>query len=80
MGSLLYGDGSVMSILFVTGSEVTARVDCPYSFLGEYGYIHTDSSGTVTCDAENSSWETCTDSSLMKFDYTQCSTKVAYSG
>lgn len=63
-----------------SGSEASAKIDCPYLFLGVYGYTHTDENGIVTCNTVNSSWDMCADNAVMMFDYTKCSTKVAYSG
>lgn len=77
---LLYNKVYVLISVSSKGSETVARVDCPYSFLGEYEYTHTDSSGAVTCSAESSSWDMCADNTQMTFDYAQCPTKVAYSG
>ena len=72
--------GHTVFIIVSKGGESSVKIHCPYSFLGMYGYIHTSSDGTVTCDVENSSWDMCADNTQMTFSYSQCSTKVAYSG
>ena len=69
-------NGPLVSYL---GFEDQAKIRCPYSVLGIYDYIHTSSSGTMTCNGEDS-LDMCADNKEMKFDYTTCPTIVAYSG
>ncbi|KAL4229790.1 hypothetical protein ACF0H5_010181 [Mactra antiquata] len=61
------------------GFETSAKVDCPWSILGQYGYTVSYPNGQSTCDDTTSQLDMCTDEQQMTFDYTTCSVNVAYS-
>lgn len=71
--------GAEYQMLIKSGNESAAKVRCPWYFLGRYGYVHTYSNGTATCNSSTSEWTMCTDSQLMTFNYTKCQAKVANS-
>ncbi|XP_052281318.1 sushi, von Willebrand factor type A, EGF and pentraxin domain-containing protein 1-like [Dreissena polymorpha] len=71
--------GPEYNMLIRVGGESAAKVTCPYTFLGRYGYTHFSSTGSFTCDAATSELDACTNTQHMKFNYTACSTRVTYS-
>ncbi|XP_053399666.1 uncharacterized protein LOC123557334 [Mercenaria mercenaria] len=71
--------GGEYQMLIKDGNESAAKIDCPWHFLGRYGYTHTVFGGSTTCDQSSSEIDMCTDTQEIKFDYNACSTKVAYS-
>ena len=63
----------------LSGHEEEAKIRCPYNFLGTFDYEHTTSSGTVTCQGQDT-MSLCTDNKEITFSYDTCPTKIAYSG
>ena len=61
-----------------SGMEEQILQDCPIVFSGYFWYTLTDTTGTY-CDS-TSVWDGCASKQQMSFNYTQCVTKVAYSG
>ena len=68
-----------MDISYLVGQGSSAAINCPYVILGPYSFTVT--ANTVsTCDLPNSSWEMCTETSLMTFNRITCPDTIAFSG
>ncbi|KAJ8298108.1 hypothetical protein KUTeg_024639 [Tegillarca granosa] len=57
------------------GEIINVKQQCPPPFLGTFTYTYND--GSSHCGS-NSSWDVCSTKNTMTFDYTACSTKVAF--
>ncbi|KAK3599503.1 hypothetical protein CHS0354_006632 [Potamilus streckersoni] len=61
-----------------TPSRTLAILECPTVLLGSFSYSYTDGSTSI-CGNGNEVWDGCTDTKSMTFNYTMCSTRIAYS-
>ncbi|XP_052794926.1 uncharacterized protein LOC128227972 [Mya arenaria] len=68
-------------VLVLSGSESSAAVILPTSFLFSADYILQASDGTLTCNDTVDVMDMCSDTSALTFDYTtgNCQEQVAYS-
>lgn len=66
-------------VLVLKGYESRAAINCPNSLLfsGDYEYIAAPN--TQYCNTSQDTWDDCTNTTQMTFNYTTCSQKVAYS-
>ena len=62
----------------LTASEAEAAQNCPAVFQDAFWY-YVNVSGAITCNTQTELWDGCSDVKTMTFNYTQCSTPVAYS-
>ncbi|KAK3085735.1 hypothetical protein FSP39_007978, partial [Pinctada imbricata] len=65
-------------VLIRQGNESNAKSWCPSPLLGSFEYIYDDNMGMTSCGA-GSIWDVCTDRTTMTFNYTLCSTVLAFS-
>ncbi|KAK3592682.1 hypothetical protein CHS0354_037819 [Potamilus streckersoni] len=64
-------------LLIRNGLESFAKLQCPDIILGNYRYTFTSQS--TSCGTGTEYWNVCSDNQVMTFDYTKCSTVIAYS-
>ncbi|XP_053399378.1 uncharacterized protein LOC123557085 isoform X3 [Mercenaria mercenaria] len=64
--------------LLKDNQEENAAQACPGSFRNEFWYVINDG-GATSCGSQNERWDVCTDTTTMAFDYSMCSTQIAYS-
>ena len=60
------------------GTESASKQNCASSLLAVMDYT-LDTLGTTTCAGSVDDWDVCTDRTIMKFNYTTCSSEMAYS-
>ncbi|XP_033729075.1 neurogenic locus notch homolog protein 2-like isoform X3 [Pecten maximus] len=63
-------------MLVKQGYETSSKLTCASPFLGTFTYQYTD--GSSTSCGTGSEWDVCSDNSMMTFNYSKCSTKVAF--
>ncbi|XP_021351250.1 neurogenic locus notch homolog protein 1-like [Mizuhopecten yessoensis] len=63
-------------MLVKQGYETNSKQTCTTPFLGTFTYQYND--GSSTSCGTGSEWDVCSDTSMMTFNYSKCSTNVAF--
>ncbi|KAL3880361.1 hypothetical protein ACJMK2_032605 [Sinanodonta woodiana] len=66
-------------VIVKSGHLSEAKQICPNPIRGVFDYVHHAPDGTTSCTMSHDRWDVCTDNKTMIFDYTKCSTIMAYS-
>ncbi|KAK3586469.1 hypothetical protein CHS0354_001854 [Potamilus streckersoni] len=70
-------DVSEYHTLVKSGAGYSALVTCPDVMLGNYNYKYTDATGSYCTNT--TVMDVCSNKSVITFNYTQCSQRIAYS-
>ncbi|KAK3576451.1 hypothetical protein CHS0354_025213 [Potamilus streckersoni] len=66
-------------VIIKSGHLLEAKQTCPNPIRGIFDYVHNAPDGKTSCAMSHDRWDVCTDNKTMTFDYTKCSTIMAYS-
>ncbi|KAK3576447.1 hypothetical protein CHS0354_025209 [Potamilus streckersoni] len=67
-------------VMVKSGNASGAKVTCPSGILGTYDYVYyPKDNSSALCNSSRDLWDGCTDKTMITFNYTTCTQKIAYS-